>query len=200
MVLTSEAPDVTPLTEEEQQNLRSVADVLQYWNSHDIDGVLTFYDDEITWFNMPMEEVYRGKDAVRNYLGQMFHAFPDLTFEVTFRLPRGSQVAEQWVIRGTHRGTFFGIPATGRPVEIQGMGLVELRDGKFLRDRFYFDSGAVLRQMGLLPPLWLNTTLPGRVFFWLAVSSLRLFRGILGGLRFVRRRKPSPMPPPGQRP
>ncbi len=47
----------------------------------------------------------------------------------------------------------MGIPATGRHVEIRALSMVTLREGKFLSDEFYWDTGAVMRQMGLMPSL-----------------------------------------------
>ena len=119
-----------PLSDTEVRNLRSVSDVLQYWNRQDIEGVLAYYDESITWLNIAMEETYRGKPEVRVFLRKLFTAFPDLNFEVTYKIARGDNVAEQWFIRGTHLGTFMGIPPTRRPVEIPGMSMAELRDGK----------------------------------------------------------------------
>ena len=106
------------LTETEQRNLVSVTDVLPYWNRQDIEGVLGYYDESITWLNIAMEETYRGKGEVRVFLRKLFQAFPDLNFDVTYKIARGDNVAEQWFIRGTHLGTFMGIPPTGRHVEI----------------------------------------------------------------------------------
>jgi steroid delta-isomerase-like uncharacterized protein len=170
---------VTPLTEVEQNNLRSVTDVLQYWNRQDLEGVLAYYDDGITWLNIAMEETYRGKAEVRVFLRKLFTAFPDLNFEVTYKIARGDNVAEQWVIRGTHRGTFMGIPPTGQRVEIPGMSMAELRDAKFVSDHFYFDALGVLRDMALMPPLSVSETAPGRVGLALGVAASRLVRLIL---------------------
>jgi steroid delta-isomerase-like uncharacterized protein len=139
------------LTETEERNLRAVTDVLEFWNVRDVDGVLTFYDDDITWKNVAMEETYEGKAGVGAFLTRFFSAIPDLHFSVPYKIARGDNVAEQWLIEGTHDGSLFGVPATGRKVTLPGMSMVTLRDGKFLRDEFYFDSGIFLRQIGLMP-------------------------------------------------
>ena len=65
----SESTVVTrELTETEQHNLRAVTDVLPYWNRQDIEGVLAYYDERITWLNIAMEETYRGKGEVRQVM------------------------------------------------------------------------------------------------------------------------------------
>jgi steroid delta-isomerase-like uncharacterized protein len=173
MLARPEAVDTTELTETEQRNLRAVTDVLHFWNTHDIDGVLTFYNDGITWRNIALEETYHGKAEVRAFLQRLFGAFPDMNFQVTHKIARGNNVAEKWLIRATHLGAFLGVPPTGRSVEIPGMSMIEMRDGKFLRDEFYFDSGIVLRQFRLLPPLSMAETPIGRGALWLAVNGRR---------------------------
>ena len=57
---------------------------------------------------------------------------------------------------GTHTGPVTmpdgtEIPPTGRRVEVQGMELVRVRDGKVVADNLYYDNLAVAAQLGLLP-------------------------------------------------
>ena len=42
----------------------------------------------------------------------------------------GDRVAVRWTLRGTHTGPFIGMPATGRPVEFDGVDLYAMRDGR----------------------------------------------------------------------
>jgi steroid delta-isomerase-like uncharacterized protein len=183
----SDATITRDLSETELANLRSVSEVLQYWNRQDAEGVLAYYDDRITWLNVAMEETYRGKNEVRAFLRKLFAAFPDLNFEVTYRIARGDNVAEQWFIRGTHLGVFMGIPATGRRVEIPGMSMAELREAKFVSDHFYFDALGVLRDMALMPPLSVSETLLGRGALGAGVVATRLARSLAGAIQSRRR-------------
>jgi predicted ester cyclase len=43
------------------------------------------------------------------------------------------------------------LPPTGKPLEIKGMELVQVRDGKIVIDNLYYDAMAILAQVGLLP-------------------------------------------------
>lgn len=147
---------MTTLTDrltEEERNLAAVAGVLPYWNAHDLDGVLHYYDPEIVWHNVALEELYQGKEEVGGFIQVLFTALPDLTFEVTERVAEGPLIAEQWVMGGTHEGEFLGVPPTGRRLRIEGMSMVRMREGRFLRDDFYFDASSVMRQLGLMPAL-----------------------------------------------
>ncbi|HLZ31415.1 MAG TPA: ester cyclase [Chloroflexota bacterium] len=182
----TEATTSQVLNEIELANLRSVTDVLQYWNRQDIEGVLGYYDDSIIWLNIAMEETYRGKGEVRVFLRKLFAAFPDLSFEVTYKIARGDNVAEQWLIRGTHLGTFMGIPSTGRHVEIPGMSMAELRNARFVSDHFYFDALGVLRDMALMPPLSVSQTLVGRGALGMGVAASRLARALVRAIQSRR--------------
>ncbi len=188
---TVDADVTAELSAVEQRNLRTVTEVLTYWNRQDVESVLAHYDDSITWLNIALEETYRGKSEVRVFLRKLFTAFPDLNFEVTYKIARGHNVAEQWVIRGTHLGTFMGIPGTGRKVEIPGMSMAELREGKFVSDHFYFDALGILRDMALMPPLAVSETAPGRGTLWLAVGAGKLARAGMNKISRLRQPRPS---------
>lgn len=158
-----------PQHDVESRNLRTITDVLQFWNTQNIQGILEHYDDDIVWTNVALEQTYRGKQEVAGFLTQLFKAFPDLSFEVLDKFASGDNIAERWVIRGTHRGTFMGIPPTGRAVELPGISMVRMREGRFLDDWYLFDGARALRQMGLLPPLSASETTLMRAALWAAV-------------------------------
>lgn len=160
--------------EVEQRNLKAVKDVLEFWNTGDIDGIVEFYDEEIVWTNVALEEVYRGKGEVREFLERLFTALPDLQFTVHHKFADGDNVAERWTVAGSHLGEFMGIPPTGRHVEIHALSMVTMRDGRFLTDQFYFDTGSVMRQMGLMPSLETTQGKAGRGFLWLAVKAMNV--------------------------
>ncbi|WP_159096553.1 ester cyclase [Miniimonas sp. S16] len=182
--VASVAPDQTPdgaaawgpsahLLEGERANMAAFALVVPRWNAHDVPGILAHYDDEIVWHDVAAGRRYRGKAEVGAYLERLMAGLPDLTLEVTQRLPRGRFVAEEYVIRGTHAGTLFGLPPTGRRLEIRCLSVVEFRDGKLLEDHFSFDVASVLHQAGLLPPLTVADTALGGAALRLAVGATR---------------------------
>ncbi len=178
MTANAQTQDDYRLTPTEERNLQAVTDVLQYWNAQDVEGILKYYNDDIRWTNVALEEVYSGKDEVRTFINRLLVAFPDLNFEVTEKFARDDNISERWYIRGTHQGPFMGIPATGKQVEIPGISMVRMRDGKFLSDWYLFDASGGLRQMGLLPPLSASETPVMRAALWAAVHRKVVGAGI----------------------
>jgi hypothetical protein len=53
--------DALTVSPTEQHNLDTMAAVVPYWNRHDVAGILSHYDDEITWHDMAMGRTHRGK-------------------------------------------------------------------------------------------------------------------------------------------
>jgi steroid delta-isomerase-like uncharacterized protein len=182
---------VEPLTisTTEQRNLDTMAAVVPYWNRHDVAGILSHYDDEITWHDMAMGRTHRGKAEVGAVLRAIFDAVPDLRLDLTTRVPHGDSVAEEYTLTGTHLGTLFGVPATGRRLRIQAVSFVRMRNGRLAEDNFYIDVAGVLVQMGLLPPLTLTETRWGRAGLRIAVF-LRFPRRALTTRRARRRGYP----------
>ena len=57
-------------------------------------------------------------------------------------------VATRWVARGTHRGAFEGIPATGRDVVMTGTDIDRIASGKVAECWAQVDVLGLMRQLG----------------------------------------------------
>ena len=75
-------------------------------------------------------------------------AFPDTVNEVGGVLAEGGPVAARRVTRGTHRGEFLGLPATGRRVEVTPSGVFRIESGKVVEICDHFDALGLLAQLG----------------------------------------------------
>jgi predicted ester cyclase len=58
-------------------------------------------------------------------------AFPDLSVEIHDQVAEGDKVTTRKTIRGTHRGELFGIPPTGKRIEIDVIDIVRLANGRY---------------------------------------------------------------------
>jgi steroid delta-isomerase-like uncharacterized protein len=60
-------------------------------------------------------------------------AFPDMAFSVDLLIESDDLVVSNWTVKGTHTGTpFYGVAASGKPIEINGTAILRLRDGKIV--------------------------------------------------------------------
>ena len=63
----------------------------------------------------------------------------------------GDTVAIRYTMRGTHQGSFAGVPATGKTVVAQSMAFYRLAGGKIVEERTQLDMLGVLQQLGAVP-------------------------------------------------
>ena len=56
-------------------------------------------------------------------------------------------------IQGTHKGNLFGIPATGKTIDVYELGIFRLAEGKITEAWFMADEAGVLLQLGAKLPL-----------------------------------------------
>jgi predicted ester cyclase len=52
---------------------------------------------------------------------------------------------------GTHQGVFLGIAATGKPVDVWGVVIDVVRDGRFAESRLIMDTLGLMQQLGVIP-------------------------------------------------
>jgi hypothetical protein len=61
-------------------------------------------------------------------------------------------VTVRWHVTGTFSGKpYIGIQPTGRPVDLRGMDLIQIEDGRVAGNNVYYDQLAFARQIGVLP-------------------------------------------------
>ena len=91
------------------------------------------------------------REGLKQFAGMMHQAIPDLSMTVNDTVAEGDKVVQRWTAKGTHRGEFFGVSATGNPVEFSGISIYQLRDGKIVRDWTIPNMLPLLEQIGAAP-------------------------------------------------
>lgn len=82
----------------------------------------------------------------------IFHAaFPDVRWTIDDMVAEGDRVAMRLTMTGTHRGEFFGIPPTGRRVEVGGTHIVRIQDDRVAEHWGHNDDLGLMRQLGAIP-------------------------------------------------
>jgi predicted ester cyclase len=60
----------------------------------------------------------------------MLAAFPDARVTIEGIMAAGDEVAVRWSADATHTGEAMGMTPTGRPVRLEGVSWIKVRDGK----------------------------------------------------------------------
>ena len=127
---------------------------VELYNAGDLDACMELYADDAT--QRMHDGTFEGRDAIHDRLARDLEAFADAKYVVGSFVDEGDKFADEWTFTGTNTGSFrlpdgTEVPATGRRVEIKGMELVEVRDGKVVLDNLYYDFMGAVVQLGLVP-------------------------------------------------
>jgi steroid delta-isomerase-like uncharacterized protein len=93
----------------------------------------------------------RGLEMIREWTRQLRTAFPDYLATVENVVGEGDTVAGRIRCRGTHLGSYFGIPATGKVIEWTESHFGRMENGKLAEHWTDFDQFGMFQQMGLIP-------------------------------------------------
>jgi steroid delta-isomerase-like uncharacterized protein len=108
-----------------------------------------YHDDYVYMSGDGIEQP--GADAGVAVVEQYTKAFPDLTFIIRdHHQPSESVSIIEFRGRGTHSGPLGDIAATGKQIEVPVCNVIETKDGKIWREREYYDSMAMLTQLGVM--------------------------------------------------
>jgi len=88
------------------------------------------------------------------FLRNMRSALPDLRIHVADTIVDGSKAVARLTVEGTHRGEGLGVPASGRRVNISGIVIVRIENGKIVEAWNSWDQLGLLQQVGAIgkPP------------------------------------------------
>ncbi len=119
-------------------------------NSHDVSrAIATFHHPryEVAPFGSPND----GAESVHQLLSGMFAAFPDFHVAVPRLHHADEAVVVEFVMTGTHRGPFAGLPPTGRRIEVPLVGIFDFEDDRLMCEKVYFDMATLMRQLQAEP-------------------------------------------------
>ena len=95
-----------------------------------------------------------GLEAWREFTAPFVEAFPDLRLTIQDIAAEGDTVAARVAFRGTHRGEFQGLPATGKEVAFSSIEIDRVVDGKVEEHWVEINLLGLVQQLGV-------ATIPG---------------------------------------
>jgi steroid delta-isomerase-like uncharacterized protein len=109
------------------------------------------------WEDIPLAPgVAHGPEGYRQTVAFLRGAFPDLEVVVEELVVSGDRVAVRATARGTHRGVFLGVAATGRRVAFRAFDFHRLERGRIVQSWHLEDNFGLLTQLGATMSATLN--------------------------------------------
>jgi predicted ester cyclase len=146
------APEKTPVqTDPVEANIKAYSHT---WDEIMNKGNLDMFNDSNFVNDVVMHvkpENVVGIDSMRAYYANFLTGFSDIRFTIVDIFGQGDKLVKYWNFKGTHTGVFFGIPPTGKPVDLDGTTLVRMSGGKIAEEQDFYDNLDFFTQLGLVP-------------------------------------------------
>ncbi len=91
------------------------------------------------------------REGHRQILAAFRSAFPDLNVITEDTVAEGDRVVSRWTARGTHQGDLMGISPTGKEVEIKGIDVLRVAEGRIVERWAQFNDLELMQQLGAIP-------------------------------------------------
>jgi predicted ester cyclase len=89
-----------------------------------------------------------GRDGIRQAAALFRGACPDWHSDLEQLVEEGDVVVERFTARGTRRGELMGVPPTGEPLELKGINIFRIEDGRIVERWGRLDEAGLTRQLG----------------------------------------------------
>jgi steroid delta-isomerase-like uncharacterized protein len=149
-----EAAPTTPATHHPAAtaNVALVHSVLErVFNERELGAANELLAPDVVVDHPANREVTHGVEKFKELPAKLLEGFPDLRVTVEHAVAEGDRVGARWIIRGTHDGTYRGVPRTGNSVRIPVQEIVRIRNGLICEMRFGINLLGVAQQLGVMP-------------------------------------------------
>ena len=95
----------------------------------------------------------RGAESFKSFHRSFRGAFPDIQVIVEDAVSEGDKTVARCTVRATHTGEGIGLAPTNKPIEINGLCMTRVEDGRIAESWNEFDFMTLYQQIGVLPAI-----------------------------------------------
>jgi steroid delta-isomerase-like uncharacterized protein len=139
-------PNEVDMTPEQSKELVR-AFVERVINDQDLDAAGDYVAEDVVE-QVPFPGQGPGLAGLKDVLRGLFAAFPDMHWTIDEQIAETEKVLTRFTWTGTHKGEFFGVPASGRTVSVWGMVIDRIENGRISQTRILMDAFGLMRQIG----------------------------------------------------
>ena len=92
-----------------------------------------------------------GREGRKQWVTTMSASFPGSHTTIDDLIAEGDRVVKRFTWRGTHRGEWNGLPATGKQITNTGVAIYRIAEGKIQECWWAYDVLGLLQQLGIVP-------------------------------------------------
>ncbi len=133
----------------EEQNKDLVKRMYEAFEKGDFEAYKEAVAPEYAWYLPSRSTKPISREETIEFGKMLRNAFPDFSYSIEELIAVEDRVISIFIFRGTHEGEFQGIPATGNKVEMSGVMITRIENGKIVEDKEEADQLGMMMQLGL---------------------------------------------------
>jgi predicted ester cyclase len=123
------------------------ADAFAHFNDRENhDAFCNAYDPGVTLHGYPAD--LQGCDGLRTFHEALWKAFPDAQLTVEDLVVEADRAALRYRLQGTQHGSYLGVAPTGLAIDVEGLTMLRMADGRVVEEWHSPTELAILRQLG----------------------------------------------------
>jgi steroid delta-isomerase-like uncharacterized protein len=119
------------------------------WNKGRVEMVDEVMSSHCRFHDPVFPSLTSGVENYKQHLQTCRTAFPDLKFTIDDVIAERNEVVLHWTARGTHRGTFLGMPASNKSATVSGTTINRIDKGKIAEIWADWNLMSLMEQLGL---------------------------------------------------
>ena len=119
------------------------------WNAGKLEILDEIIDPNYINHSPGIPNTARGPAGLKPIISALRFGFPDLGFEIDDMVITEDKVAVRCTMHGTHLGDLFGMPPTGKKVNVNQMQIEYIKNGKIVEHWRQSDDMGMMRQLGV---------------------------------------------------
>lgn len=137
--------------QQQQRNKDIVSKLFEALNEHDLEraGELLSSSNNYSFHLSGLPPL--DQDGRKQVFSVAVNAFPDFHHNMIDAVAEKDKVAVRYIVTGTHKGEFQGIPPTGKQVSFEGTEFFTIKDGMIIEERVFVDVMGWMQQLGAIP-------------------------------------------------
>jgi predicted ester cyclase len=116
----------------------------EVWNKGRLEAVDELATEDAKGYGFPQPESVLDRDQFKEYVLEFRRSFTHVHLSVDETVVEGYRVAVRWTGKMKHTGSGLGFAPTGRTVQVHGMSILHLRDGRICEGWNALDLGSIV--------------------------------------------------------
>jgi steroid delta-isomerase-like uncharacterized protein len=133
----------------EEQNKALMRKSFEEWNKGSTEFFMETTTPDYAYYTPSGNPNPKSREDAVEGVKMFWKGFPDMSLSIEELIAAGDKTIVRFIIRGTHEGEFMGIPATGKKIELSGIIISRIENGKWVEEWEEMDIMGLMMQLGM---------------------------------------------------